>query len=373
MAPSVLLPIWKKKKKIFPPQVPKLLGCRTFPLQGSFAMAERCFRRGKTELPKLCKQRRKKRDKRSREKKKKRAQTVAETPRAKRRSNRLKKTENEPGEGGASGGLELGKGFRFFFFPVGAQRPITTGVRNISFRPASIVWRTKKKKIVYGESLLTGKKKKLRFPAPLGSPAARPALAGWPGAAGRFFFFFFFSRPSGGDSGRLRKSKVVHRSDFSPAGYRPIAWLRQSPASASAWLGKNFRAPPGAAIYRTETTGVRNISFRPASIVWRTKKKKKYRVWGVAVEGRKKKKFLSHRPSCVPQLPDRAATARALVAFHFSTSVRPVRLSRFRPAPHWSWPHRGRGLCDFRALVTIGVRNISTGVRLLKGKCPAPQ
>ena len=102
-------------------------------------------------------------------------------------------------------------------------------------------------------------------------------------------------------------------------------------------------------------------------------KKKKYRVWGVAVEGRKKKKFLSHRPSCVPQLPDRAATARALVAFHFSTSVRPVRLSRFRPAPHWSWPHRGRGLCDFRALVTIGVRNISTGVRLLKGKCPAPQ
>ena len=158
-------------------------------------MAERCFRRGKTELPKLCKQRRKKRDKRSREKKKKRAQTVAETPRAKRRSNRLKKTENEPGEGGASGGLELGKGFRFFFFPVGAQRPITTGVRNISFRPASIVWRTKKKKIVYGESLLTGKKKKLRFPAPLGSPAARPALAGWPGAAGRFFFFFFFCGP----------------------------------------------------------------------------------------------------------------------------------------------------------------------------------
>ncbi len=126
-------------------------------------MAERCFRRGKTELPKLCKQRRKKRDKRSREKKKKRAQTVAETPRAKRRSNRLKKTENEPGEGGASGGLELGKGFRFFF-PVGAQRPITTGVRNISFRPASIVWRTKKKKnIVYGASLLKGEKKKSSF------------------------------------------------------------------------------------------------------------------------------------------------------------------------------------------------------------------
>ena len=231
----------------------------------------------------------------------------------------------------------------------------------------------KKKNRVWGVAV-DGKKKKIAF-----SRAARVArrspsprrLAGrgWP----IFLFFFFFSRPSGGDSGRLRKSKVVHRSDFSPAGYRPIAWLRQSPASASAWLGKNFRAPPGAAIYRTETTGVRNISFRPASIVWRTKKKKKYRVWGVAVEGRKKKKFLSHRPSCVPQLPDRAATARALVAFHFSTSVRPVRLSRFRPAPHWSWPHRGRGLCDFRALVTIGVRNISTGVRLLKGKCPAPQ
>ena len=192
MAPSVLLPIWKKKKKFFHLKSPNYWGAGHFHCKAPLPWPSAASEEEKPSCLSSANRGGRNETREAGRKKKKRAQTVAETPRAKRRSNRLKKTENEPGEGGASGGLELGKGFRFFFFPVGAQRPITTGVRNISFRPASIVWRTKKKKIVYGESLLTGKKKKLRFPAPLGSPAARPALAGWPGAAGRFFFFFFF-------------------------------------------------------------------------------------------------------------------------------------------------------------------------------------
>ena len=157
-------------------------------------MAERCFRRGKTELPKLCKQRRKKRDKRSREKKKKRAQTVAETPRAKRRSNRLKKTENEPGEGGASGGLELGKGFRFFFFSSwSAEANNYWGAKHFVSSCIDCMANEKKKNRVWGVAV-DGKKKKIAF-----SRAARVArrspsprrLAGrgWP----IFLFFFFFA------------------------------------------------------------------------------------------------------------------------------------------------------------------------------------